>query len=116
MSRSLPDPQLVYGLRALLESSHVGRENAISLKDAAAAFHVHTRRITEAVAFLCASGVAIGAVAGVGYWIVRTDDERRAALRPERARLESIKRRVAGLDRALYEAIQRALDLGERTA
>jgi hypothetical protein len=110
MTRSLPCPQLTYGLQAYLRHSCVGRENAASLRELAGVFHIHSRRISEAVAFLVAEGEPIGAVSGVGFWIVASEEERQAALVPERRRLASIQRRLRGLDPALARAVQGVLE------
>jgi predicted DNA-binding transcriptional regulator YafY len=108
----LPDPQLCYGLRQYLDAAHRGRSNSVSGKALAERFGVHPRRIGEAVSFLVSEGWPIAATASAGYWLIETEEERQAALKPERRRLAAISRRLRGLDRALAARIQTALNFG----
>lgn len=108
----LADPQTVGALREWLDR-HEGQGKAAHLRTVAAILGVHSRRVTEAVAFLAAEGYPVGSVAGIGIWRLANDEERSAAICPEVNRLRSIARKLRGLGRVAFAGRleQLALDL-----
>jgi hypothetical protein len=109
------DPQVVGALREALDSDHVGMSRAISLVDLANKLRCHSRRVTEAVAFLQAEGYPAASVAGIGIWKYASESERRRAIRPEASRLVKLSKKLQGMGWRREAAVvaQLALELGE---
>lgn len=110
----LADPQVVGRLRAYLDARWAGMQAATKLDDLSRILGVHSRRITEAVAFLQAESYPVGSIAGVGIFRIKDEAERLRAIRPEANRLRSLAVKLKGLGWRKQAAVveQLALELG----
>lgn len=110
------DPGVVRSLRSLLDSEAVGLDRAIPLAVVASRLGCHSRRVSEAMAEIAGEGY--GSVAGRGLFKIETENDRRAAIRPEANRLVSIAARLDGLGwrDVAADLRQLALDLSTEAA
>jgi hypothetical protein len=115
----LADPRVVGALRELLDGYAVGMQAAIPLAEVARRLGCHSRRVSEALAFLQCQHGEHGSIAGVGLFRIANEEERQRAIRPEAHRLTKIAAKLEGLGwrKKAAELRQLAFDLfAERAA